>query len=305
MKKQRELAGAIIIPGVVAALFTITMSVTQTALGQVGNLTGAAPSPIRPPHLSAEEIMRGFLRPASTGFAAPTKIFEGLIDSIPFPPENPMETPMDRKVHISKASFAKVPEWNDMGAMLAAFARVRDARTLVDRNEFFRRPTWLYPDDGCYSRAELMSIRFENQKAPAPAKVFIFGNLLVKTPNTQNGTVEWWYHVVVAYKHQGTIFVIDPSVDPRKIMTLQALAQTLGNPPNLEVAVCGAHTYGPTDPCERVKGDPKAQAIEDQKGLFELEWTRLRHLGRNPYKELGDYPPWKAQAPPISARTRK
>lgn len=304
MKKQRELAGAIIIPGIVAAIFTFTTFEVGAASGQ-DHLTGATPSPFRPSGVTAEQIMQGFPKPASTRFEDPAKIFESIVDQIPFPPQNPMETPMDRKVHISKASFAKVPAWEDMNAMMAAFARVRDARTLVDMNGFYRRPTWLYPDDGCYSRAELMSIRFENQKVPVPAKLFIFGNLLVKTPNTSIGTVEWWYHVVVAYKHQGTVYVIDPSVDPRKVMTLQALAQTLGNPPNLEVSVCGAHTYGPTDPCEKVKGDPKAQALEDQKGLFELEWTRLRHLGRNPYKELGDFPPWKAQTPPVSARARK
>lgn len=298
-----------IIPGVVAAI-TLMTAILPTAQGQAESLTGVAfvghaLSPHRPSQVGADEIMHSFPAPARSVFADPSSLFESLVDSIPFPPPNPMETPMDRKVHISKASFATVPEWDDVGAMMAAFARVRDARTLVDRNEFSRRPTWLYPDDGCYSRAELMSIRFENQKAPPPAKIFIFGNLLVKTPNTPSGTVEWWYHVVVAYKSKGTVYVIDPSVDPRKIMTMQGLAQTLGNPPNLEIAVCGAHTYGPTDPCEKVKGDPKALALDDQRNLFELEWARLRHLGRNPYKELGDFPPWKTEAPPISARTRK
>jgi hypothetical protein len=72
-----------------------------------------------------------------------------------------------------------------------------------------------YPLDGCYARAEEMSRLLEKDGITA-VKIFVQGNLEVKTSNSPTGKVDWWYHVapVVLVKKSGNYIpmVIDPSV---------------------------------------------------------------------------------------------
>ena len=72
-----------------------------------------------------------------------------------------------------------------------------------------------YPEDGCYARAHKMSWAFDDAGIDS-AKIFVEGNLEVKTKNTPDGTVNWWYHVapVVLIDFKGVVepYVFDPSL---------------------------------------------------------------------------------------------
>src|SRR5262249_55884365 len=84
-------------------------------------------------------------------------------------------TPVGLRRLRAEPDAARVPSWS-ASDLAAVFAQVRDARVLRDdaHPDRPRRPTFLYPDDGCYARAEVMAREVAAPLAP-PAKVFIFG----------------------------------------------------------------------------------------------------------------------------------
>jgi hypothetical protein len=91
-----------------------------------------------------------------------------------------------------------------------------------------------YPEDGCYARAHEMA-RILELNGVTSRKVFIFGNLSVKTNWAPSGATNWWYHVAPTVKVRlanktEEDWVIDPSIlnDPKPInnwATLQTTAK--------------------------------------------------------------------------------
>lgn len=77
-----------------------------------------------------------------------------------------------------------------------------------------------YPEDGCYARAHRMSI-FLDMKGITSGKVFIEGDLNVKTKNSPKGEVSWWFHVApvvnVRKNGQEIPYVFDPSIFDRPV----------------------------------------------------------------------------------------
>jgi len=161
------------------------------------------------------------------------------------------------------------------------------------RPMFPRRSSWLYPDDGCYARAQLINRNLLQWMSTAPKKIFVFGDLNVKTANSPYGEVTWWYHVAPIVQVQGVKFVLDPSVDPIRPLKLEEwLSAMAANPGELEVAVCGSGSYTPLDSCDKEANDKEPEAERDQAFFLSPEWERVENLGRDPEKELGDDPPW-------------
>lgn len=190
-----------------------------------------------------------------------------------------------------------VPEW-DISVMQRAFEEARDRRFLYtsDRPDFARRITWLYPDDGCYARATLMSSNLEQMGLTRPAKIFIFGTwatLRVRTPYSPTGTAWWGFHVAPIVKAAGQYYVLDPSVEPKRpLLLIEWFHKLTRVPEKLKAAVCTAYSYGPTDPCNSVRQDVDSSALAHEQSLLRLEWERLKSLGMDPEKQLGDFPPW-------------
>lgn len=73
-----------------------------------------------------------------------------------------------------------------VSAQSEGFRSLRDARwlTMPGMRDFKRRSSWLYPDDGCFARAALGGQKLESWDYPRPKKLFIFGDLEVKTANS-------------------------------------------------------------------------------------------------------------------------
>lgn len=192
------------------------------------------------------------------------------------------------------ADLTKVQDWDPVKDINEAFARVRDIRFLYWTSGFDRRATWLYPDDGCFMRAEFAARHLEAWGYPKPSKIFVFGDLTVQTKNSPLGQVSWWYHVVVGYRLGGQVLVFDPSIEPTKTLTFQEwkalMSKVSGS--DITVSVCDSHAYDPDSNCE--KGDPNSEqtAVSDSRSFLSNEWDRLLELNRDPNRELGDYPPW-------------
>ncbi len=115
---------------------------------------------------------------------------------------------------------AKVPQENDTEKL---FLFVRDHRELTDgEHSVARRIPWLYPYEGCWIRATIANFWAVREKFTRPAKLFMFGNLEAKTPNSTSGKVTWWYHVAPIIKDPVEIFqVIVPRIIPQNLPTVE------------------------------------------------------------------------------------
>lgn len=197
---------------------------------------------------------------------------------------------------------AQLNEWGpDEEILRAAFATSRDRRFLEDvaHPGELRRPTWLYPDDGCYARAALVVQSIAAQELPKPQKIFVFGELEASSPNAiigrtpeQDGTVSWWFHVAPIARVGEKIFVFDAALEPRYPLEVEKWVSLMSpDPTGVKVAICDPHAYIPKSACRGVITDGAAES--HQKSYFEREWKRLLDLARDPVRELGESPPWR------------
>jgi hypothetical protein len=206
-------------------------------------------------------------------------------------------TPLSRARRYSEATLGRVVSWSDPEALTERFAHVRDLR-FFRWNGGLRRSSWLYPDDGCFARAGLANRNLSRLGVPVPNKLFAFGNLRVRTRNSPRGSVTWWYHVVPVVEVAGKKYVLDPAIDAGAPLPVFDWPSRMGNPAAIKVAVCGSGTYGSRSDCGRVTDGREGAAQGDQGRYLNLEWNRLANLGRDPVRELGDFPPWDAEVAP-------
>ncbi len=191
------------------------------------------------------------------------------------------------KVPTTQANFSNVPIWTD-GEIKRMFRELRDNRWMLSSEDPFweRRPSWMYPDDGCWTRAEVFAGEAWNRGFARPHRLFSFGNLVVngspnEDPNDSNSTVNWNYHVVplVRSASSGMPYALDPAIEPTRPLPWQewllrqvpALSQVL-------VVVGDSGAYHPGSP---VTGGPNnfADAISQQQNTWlGLEWDRQSDL---------------------------
>lgn len=197
---------------------------------------------------------------------------------------------------LAQIDFRKVPDWGQSSKLVSAFNEIRDERFLIWFNwlsYFPRRLFWLYPDNGCWIRADTARARLEGSNYPDTMKLFIFGNLKVFTKNHPNGFVQWWFHVVPVASVNGTPMVFDPAINPSEPMTVQ---EWIGKMDEAEDAskftfsLCHSHAYWPYSSCENPTSVPNWLFMSS---FLRSEWNRIESLGRDPKEELGDNPPWR------------
>jgi hypothetical protein len=170
------------------------------------------------------------------------------------------------------------------------FLFIRDTKFL-NSGSSLRRLTWLYPDDGCYARASLAS--YSIVSLPPPSKIFIFGDLVVKTDNSPNGLVDWWYHVAIAYRVDTEVYIIDPALNPLAPTPIKSWTLQMVRDVRLaKLSICDSGTYDPESDCSGSPSIPQETAYYEGQQFLPYEWSRLEELGRDPSKELGDEPPW-------------
>lgn len=208
--------------------------------------------------------------------------------------ENPSAE--DARKPFSELDFSELPNYGTTTHLLSLFRAVRDRQTLEDgfHVDFLRRPSWLYPDDGCFARAGVVSPWLEEMGNVRPLKVFVFGSLRVQTANHPAGEVRWWYHVVPIVLADHAPYVLDPAIDPARPLPLKewVLRQTdeLGL---VQLSICHARTYEPDDSCANGRPSADQDALDDQTLTYLFfEWERLQELSRDPVSELNGSPPW-------------
>lgn len=202
-----------------------------------------------------------------------------------------MAVPLDRL----DASHAV--SWDALGsaALGEGFREARDTRFLRDPqwSGFRRRVSWLYPDDGCFARATMSGRLLGAQAYPRPSKLFVFGNLTVRTRNALGGSVSWWFHVTSLVRIGGQAYVLDPALFPERPLSIGEWARLMsGRPGSLKFSICAPGAYTPDDACLSPSSAAEQAAASDQSRFLVAERARLTQLGRDPQEELGDSPPW-------------
>lgn len=202
--------------------------------------------------------------------------------------------PEDVKKPLGEMNTQEIEELGSYADLENEFKYIRDTRFIRTEDPSFpRRITWMYPDDGCYVRAEMMKYELVAHHAPTPKKIFVFGNLFATSMNSLTGTIHWWYHVAVAYRLGADVYVFDPSIEPRRPLKIQEwdnLINKEGMP--IEYSVCSADTVDPTSDCYNPTPETHEDTISTQKIFLDNEWDRLIDLNRKPEEELGNLPPW-------------
>lgn len=204
-------------------------------------------------------------------------------------------TPQRMSKSLRELDLKQIPDVGSYSDLENQFKYVRDIRIIEDtRKSSMRRLTWLYPDDGCFARAEMATRLLEENKFVTPKKVFVFGNLRAPTKNAPGGFVEWWYHVAVIYRIDKTAYVFDPAINPARPVTLDEWNAAIGGTNNsrLQYAICDHGTFDPNQDCMQPRQIDMEDAVSEQRMFLYPEWERLLDLNRNPEKELGDFPPW-------------
>lgn len=197
---------------------------------------------------------------------------------------------------IESLRITDIPEVSSYPNLENQFDYVRDTRFLQTSDPTFpRRLTWLYPDDGCYARAELAADHLVLNNFLSPKKIFAFGDLSAKSENSPYGSVNWWYHVAVIYRVGDQPYVLDPALNPKAPMTLQEWNTAIGGE-NTKVTyvICSKDTFDPESDCLKPVPLSPQRAEDEQRGFLNSEWNRLLELNRDPQKELGEFPPWLA-----------
>jgi len=212
-----------------------------------------------------------------------------------------MGSALDNAVPLKEVDLSKLATFPGQGSGFGrAFLGLRDLRFLNDPEVrgFKRRLSWMYPDDGCFIRAEwLAKLVADHYKKPQVSKIFAFGNLKVNTKNHPDGYVTWWYHVVVGWAFQGKSYVFDPAIDPKKPMLLKDWVGSIDQDLNdVKLSICKAGTYNPDSDCDEVQSTmSKEQAATEASYYLSAERVRLKQMGRNADQELGEHPPWLVQ----------
>lgn len=198
------------------------------------------------------------------------------------------------KKPLKNLDLREIPDVGSYADLENEFKYIRDTRFIETENpQFPRRLTWLYPDDGCYARAELAKDELVNHNFAKPKKLFVFGNLTAASANSPTGSVQWWYHVAVSYRVGDDVFVLDPALQPARPLKLTEWNNLVGGTQTrVQYAICSAETFDPTVDCQKPTPMALEDAIAEQRTFLQDEWDRLLELKRNPEQELGNLPPW-------------
>lgn len=229
------------------------------------------------------------------------------IDRIPTRRENYLANarPRVRDANAAAVAFASfqppaMASWASMEQVNQAFIYARDLKFLdwsaPNGTPFPRRSTWLFPDNGCFARSDLMVRNLQKMNYPEMKKVFSFGpgkltkyaKLGAMTKNHPLGVVAWRYHTAPVVRLGEEYFVLDPSLSFDKPLPLaEWVALQHKTPDQVRVSFCSMGTYNVgAGACKAATPVKLTTVLNEQIKYLAKEWDRLLVLGRDPYAEL-------------------
>ncbi|WP_437477112.1 protein-glutamine glutaminase family protein [Sorangium sp. So ce1014] len=201
-----------------------------------------------------------------------------------------------------------VPSWTE-AQLSDGFEAIRDTRlaelALPEQPGFPRRISWLEAENGCQDRAPAATYFLTQWGYPTPwfARVHSRVNigLTLATENEPDGSVSWSAHVAPVVRAGGQLMVLDPAIEPDGPLPIaEWLSRFVAS--EVDVAVCRDHAdqSGCFDAVPKVPSLPSMTGPQGLRRRLTTEWRVQELLGRDPYRSLGDCPPW-ADCPPEPA----
>ncbi|WP_437736164.1 protein-glutamine glutaminase family protein [Sorangium sp. So ce1335] len=204
---------------------------------------------------------------------------------------------------------ACVPSWTEE-QLIDGFAAIRDTRVqelaLPEQPGFLRRIPWLEPENGCEERAPAATYFLHQWGYPTPwfARVQsrAGAGLVLQTENEPDGEVSWSHHVAPVVRVGGQLMILDPAIEPGGPLPIAAWLSrfVVGD---VDMAVCRDHAdeQGCFDAVPAAPSLPNMTNSQGLRGRLITEWRVQELLGRDPYRSLGDCPPWVTTCPPEPA----
>ena len=197
-----------------------------------------------------------------------------------------------------KLPTACAPQWTEQ-QLERGFAAIRDTRWLYTprRPDFPRRIPWLAAEIGCEERA--LGAQFYLQQAGYPRPYFIrvkkkegAPQLSLVTENDPEGMVSWSGHVAPVVRVNEQLAVLDPALNPYRPLTVLEWLDSFSTEEGRDVALCRDRQtdVGCFDATPRELDS--ASVSDSLQVRLEEEWRVQELIGRDPYRALGDCPPW-------------
>ncbi|WP_437953600.1 protein-glutamine glutaminase family protein [Sorangium sp. So ce296] len=199
-----------------------------------------------------------------------------------------------------------VPSWTE-AQLSSGFALIRDTRfeelTVPSQPGFPRRIPWLDPENGCEERAPAATYFLHEANYPTPWYARVTGNLTLQTENEPDGEVSWSHHVAPVVRVGGQLMILDPAIEPAGPLPIAQWISRFA-PGSFDTAVCRDHAKD-SGCVDAVPAAPSLPSMaSDYDGIrmrLVSEWRVQELLGRDPYRSLGDCPPWVTTCPPEPA----
>lgn len=164
------------------------------------------------------------------------------------------------------ASTGSVALQNDQSLDLTVVSEEK-ARELFDMLRTQPDIPFLYPQDGCYSRAHRMA-RLLEDRGIISAKIFVTGNLQIETDRSPEGYVGWNWHVAPAILVRKNGVVIPMVIDPAIFSTPVTVSEWTGAQTK--------HQYARIDSvylANRFTYDRRSRMDYTSWNMIQLEWT--------------------------------
>ncbi|XYH99436.1 protein-glutamine glutaminase family protein [Sorangium sp. So ce1128] len=213
------------------------------------------------------------------------------VDQVKGPPEN--------------LSGDCVPSWTEE-QLNAGFLAIRDRRglTLPEQPGFDRRIPWLAADNGCEERAETALYFLKEWGYPTPYYARVLAKprkaLILNTINEPGGQVRWSHHVAPVVRVGGQLMILDPAVEPTRPLRIEEWIPRFSAAGEADAALCRDHAK--ESGCfDAAPVEPPPPDMEYDYGItmrMRAEWGVQELLGRDPYRVLGDCPPWVTTCAP-------
>jgi hypothetical protein len=207
---------------------------------------------------------------------------------------------LDRQTSLEKLDILSIPQVKSEAILNEMYRKIRDTRdwTWREMPSFPRRLIWLYPEDGCYLRANLMGQKLKEWNYVSPKQIFAFGDLSFSTTYDE---INWWYHVAPIVRLGKDPYVIDPALEYHRPLLLKEWVKKISkNIDSVQLSLCETGAVNPNDSCNSFEShwDPIDRDITLQNFLELVCMNLKRLLGKSPEGILGSSPPWKKDLTP-------
>ena len=188
--------------------------------------------------------------------------------------------------HFSNLDMVNVPQWNSLEEMQERFEKIRDKKMLSYEGKERRIP-WLFPKDGCHTRAALFIKESEREGHIKPMRVFLFGVLEMRSRYIVGGVINPWFHSAPIVKVNEQVYVLDPSLDFDHPLTVEEWAfKMTPDFTSVNFSFCSGDTYLPTSNCFSPKVISEEKLELEAQLYLRFEWNTLKYLGYSPEELL-------------------